>query len=111
GEQVVEPPAQELDGFVLDLPLPLLINVENGARARAEAAVVEEGHAGTQEELLARARPGEAKIRIVHAWIVREGGQIGQPFDMISQSQAVCFGNSLNAQRAYAAQARMTENP
>ncbi len=41
GELLAEPPLEQLDRLTLELALPLLVDVEDGSRARAERAVVE----------------------------------------------------------------------
>ena len=42
---------QEVDGLELELPLPRLVAIEDGPRARAERSVVEERDLGVEQEL------------------------------------------------------------
>jgi len=56
--QWLEAPAQELDRLAFELQLPALAGFEDGTRARAERAVVEEDHVGAKEEQVAQSGIG-----------------------------------------------------
>lgn len=66
-QQVVDPPAEELDRLGLKLTLPPVIPVEDRLRARAKAAMVQESNTGPQEKCFARPWPGQAKRRVIHS--------------------------------------------
>ncbi len=87
GELMGQATDQEVHWLGLQLPLPGLVALEDGPRAGAEAAVVQENHVRAQEEL--GREPGQGKLQrrfesVIHGGSLVDGFRIQEGGSMVA---------------------------